>query len=98
MFTKKNMIAIFLAATLIGLLLDLYLPIKNDFRKFDPVNIGRLDARMWRSYYEKKPLILFFQLSKLMRTQFHAPLIRSFVMAFYSAKAAFVFKKGVNRI
>ncbi len=91
------MIWILLSIVLIGLLLDLYLPIKKDFRRFDPVVTGQLDEMMWRSYYEKKPVKLFFQLTKLMRSQFGAPLVRSFVMAYRSAKAAFIFKNGTNR-
>lgn len=81
----------------IGLLVDLYAPVKYDFKQFDPVKVGTLDAAMWRSYYERKPLKLFVQLSSLMRTQFHAPWVRSFVLAYHSARAAFIFKDGQNR-
>ena len=77
--------------------LDLYSPIKTDFKKFDPVQVGVLDAAMWRSYYEHKQVKLFFQLSKLMRSQFHAPWLRSYMISYYSAKAAFVFNKGHDR-
>lgn len=70
---------------------------KVNFRQFDPVVVGQLDADMWRSYYEKKRVKLFWQMSKLVREQFHAPFWRSFPMAYRAAKAAFVFKEGRNR-
>ena len=42
---------------LLGLILwigmDLLMPRKTDFRQFDPDAIARLDADMWKSYYER---------------------------------------------
>ncbi|MBX2871058.1 MAG: hypothetical protein KTR30_03135 [Saprospiraceae bacterium] len=76
---------------------DLLRPIQSDLRSFDPRVVARLDQEMWRSYYEKKQLKLFFQLGKLMRKQFHAPFWRSQYIAYQAAKAAFVFKRGSNR-
>jgi hypothetical protein len=49
---------------------------------------------MWRSYYEKKQVQLFNQLSELLRTQYHMPLIRSNQVAYHAANAAFTFKEG----
>lgn len=70
---------------------------KTDLRQFNAVEVGQLDADMWRAYYEKKPGKLFLQLSRLMRRQFHAPYWRSLSMAWYAGKAAFVFKEGSRR-
>ena len=78
-------------------MVDLYRPKSVNFRQFDPVVIGHLDADMWRSYYEKKRFKLLWQMSTLVRKQFHAPFWRSFPMACRAAKAAFVFKDGHNR-
>lgn len=94
----KRILLFVLAMLLLGLALDLTIPLNKDFKKFDPEVVGKLDAEMWRSYYERKPLKLFFQLSKLMREQFHSPYFRSYLLAYYSAKAAFVFKDGNSRI
>lgn len=94
----RTIVVVLIVILATALAFDLYLPVKKDFRQFDPVVVGKLDAEMWRSYYEKKPVRLFFQLSQLMRTQFHAPYVRSHFIAYYSAKAAFVFKDGRNRI
>lgn len=94
----KRIIVFLLAILLLGLALDLTIPVKKNFKQFDPEAVGTLEAKMWRSYYEHKPVKLFFQLSKLMREQFHSPYFRSYLLAYYSAKAAFVFKDGHNRI
>ncbi len=77
--------------------IDLSIPIKKNIRVFDPLEVARLDTEMWRSYYDRKPVVLFNQLAELMRTQFHAPFFRSYVMAYQAARAAFVFKDGQNR-
>src|SRR5437762_12635911 len=66
-------------------------------REFDPDEVARLETAMWRSYYEKKQVQLFNQLSELLRTQYHMPLIRSNQVAYYAANAAFVFKQGKER-
>ena len=76
---------------------DFLIPRSTNFRQFDPIVIGQLDADMWRSYYETKRVKLFWQMSKLMCNQFNAPFWRSFPMAYDAAKAAFVFKEGQSR-
>ncbi|AQG81862.1 hypothetical protein [Spirosoma montaniterrae] len=76
---------------------DLLIPRQVDLRQFDPAEVARLDGLMWRSYYERKPLLLFWQSAELLRKQVHAPFWRSFVISYHAAKAAFVFKDGKNR-
>lgn len=76
---------------------DLAWPVRTDIRVFDPDRMARLDTDMWRSYYEKKPLLLFLQLGQVLREQFHMPFLRSQVTAFRAARAAFVFKRGHDR-
>jgi len=70
---------------------------KSDLREFDPDAVARLETDMWRSYYDRRQVLLFLQLAKALRTQYHAPFLRSNVIAFRGAKAAFVFKDGKNR-
>ncbi|HEY7567510.1 MAG TPA: hypothetical protein VH762_08050 [Gemmatimonadaceae bacterium] len=77
--------------------LDLLMPRRSDFRQFDPVATGRLDSDMWRSYYERKPAKLFWQLARSLRVQFHAGFWESFPIAYRAAKAAFTFKDGGSR-
>ena len=78
-------------------LTDLYVPWQVNLQTFDPLELARLDGEMWRSYYEKKPLKLFWQSAKLMREQVHAPFWRSFVMSYHAAKAVkSLFHNGVQ--
>ena len=82
-------------ALLVGVLLyDLYYPRTAKMREFDPNEVARLETAMWRSYYDKKQVQLFNQLSELLRTQYHMPLVRSNQVAYYAANAAFAFKDG----
>ncbi len=90
-------IALVLALLICGVLYDMYFPRTTHMREFDPDEVARLETAMWRSYYEKQRVRLFNQLSELLRTQYHMPLIRSDRVAYYAANAAFVFKQGKQR-
>jgi hypothetical protein len=85
--------------TLLGIWIatDYWVPRQHDLRQFNPTAIGILETKMWRSYYEKKPLRLFWQSAQLFRQQLKAPFWRSFKIAYHAAKAAFIFKNGMNR-
>ena len=76
---------------------DLYGPRSSSLRDFDPQEVARLETAMWRSYYAKERLALFGQLTELLRTQYRLPWLRSHVVAYQAAKAAFVFKEGRGR-
>ncbi len=105
-FAKKNvkyfrkfakMVLALLVVLLIWISWDLFNHSKSDFRKFDPQQIGQLETSMWKAYYEKKPFLLFFSLSKTLRIQFKAPFWKSQLLAFYASKAAVTFQKGKDR-
>lgn len=83
-----------LLVILIWVLTDLFIPRKHDIRQFDPAEVARLETTMWRSYYDKNPVLLFWQLAGGLRQQFHATFWRSFGLAFQATRAAFVFKQG----
>ncbi len=89
----------FWAAALLAtwIVIDLFYPFKRNIRRIDAAATARMETRMWRSYYEKKKLPLFFQSARLMREEFHFPFWRSYRVAYCAAKAAFVFKDGKNR-
>lgn len=76
---------------------DLWWPVQRDFRRFDPDAVGTLETKMWRSYYDRRPLALFLQLGETLRTQYGFPPLRSYLGAYYAASAAFEFKDGRNR-
>lgn len=92
----KPRMAWFLGVSILSLWIatDLFIPRKHSIRQFDPTAVARLETAMWRSYYDKNPALLFWQLAGGLREQFHAPFWRSFVLGFQATKAAFVFKRG----
>lgn len=77
--------------------IDLYAPRTSHLKEFDPDEVARLETAMWRSYYDKHQVRLFWQLGELLRKQYNMPLIRSNRVAYHAAKAAFVFKQGQQR-
>lgn len=86
-----------LVALLLWIGVDLFMPVQRSIRQFSPIEVAKLETAMWRSYYEKKPVLLFWQLATGLRQQFHAPFWRSFKLGFQAAKAAFDFKEGKSR-
>ena len=84
-------------AILIWASFDLYGPREMDPRRFDPHEVARLETAMWRSYYGRERLLLFRQLAELLRTQYQLPFLRSYLVAYHAARAAFVFKDGHER-
>ena len=97
MSRRKKIIFSLLLLFIAWILVDLFYPFKRDITSIDAKETARIEAGMWRSYYEKKKLKLFFQSGKLMRKEFHFPFWRSYRVAYYAAKAAFAFKDGHNR-
>jgi len=80
-----------------GVLYDLFYPRTNQMRQFDPDEVARLETAMWRSYYEKQRVRLFNEMTELLRTQYHMTPVKSNLVAYYAANAAFVFKEGKQR-
>jgi hypothetical protein len=76
---------------------DLFGSRHSDLREFDSDAVARLETDMWRSYYDRRQVRMFFELADLLRTQYRVPFLRSQVIAFEGAKAAFVFKDGKQR-
>lgn len=97
MFKRKQILLWLLVLLVAWIGIDLFYPFKKDITRIDATETAGMEGKMWRSYYDKKPVKLFFQSAKLMRKEFHFPFWRSYRVAFYAAKAAFVFKDGKNR-
>jgi len=89
--------ALVLALVICAVLFDLFYPHKTRLREFDSDEVARLETAMWRSYYEKQRVRLFNQATELLRTQYHLTPVKSNVVAYYAANAAFVFKEGKQR-
>lgn len=92
-----RVIAAILVILIAGVLYDLFYPRTAKLREFDPDEVARLETAMWRSYYEKQRVRLFNEATELLRTQYHMTPIKSNVVAYYAANAAFVFKEGKQR-
>src|SRR5690242_1234045 len=86
-----------LVAGIAWVTIDLYAPRASKLKQFNSDEVARLETAMWRSYYDKKRVKLFNELSELLRTQYNLPLLRSNLVAYQASKAAFVFKEGRNR-
>jgi hypothetical protein len=82
---------------IVWIIFDLFIPHHSDFKKYDAGVVAKLETDMWRSYYERKPLKLFVQLSELLRTQYHLTFLKSNYVSYEATRAAFVFKKGHER-
>jgi hypothetical protein len=92
-----RVLAVILILLIAGVLFDLFYPHKTKLREFDPDEVARLETAMWRSYYEKQRVRLFNEATELLRTQYHMTPVKSNVVAYYAANAAFVFKAGGKR-
>src|SRR5256884_8093367 len=86
-----------LALVICAVLYDLFFPRTTHMREFDPDEVARLETAMWRSYYEKQRVRLFNQMTELLRSQYHMTPVKSNLVAYYAANAAFVFKEGKER-
>ena len=94
-FIKVILVVVILAAAYIAF--DLLAPRESKMRDFNADEVARLETAMWRSYYDRQQVKLFNQMTELLRSQYNLPLVRSNVVAYDAARAAFVFKDGHNR-
>lgn len=95
-FSRKTIIGLTAVVILVYVAGDLFLPTNRDLRSFDPAEVARLETAMWKSYYDRHPVKIYFELAEMLRTQFHFSFLRSYVGAYYAARAAFVFKDHKN--
>ncbi len=95
----KTLLCVLVIVTALGVwtAIDLNRGSKVGISAFDADEVTRLGTAMWRSYYGRERLKLFGQLGELLDRQFHFPFWRRQLVAFYAAKAAFVFKDGKTR-
>lgn len=66
-------------------------------RSFDPVEVARLETRMWRSYYEQRYVALVADLYELSREQYGFSPTDSIAIAWYAARAAQTFQPTRGR-
>jgi hypothetical protein len=94
---KLRAILLTLFAAFLWAAWDLYWPVSNSLRDFDASELGRMETRMWRSYYAHERIALFGQLAATLRRQYHLPLLRSYVVGYHAARAAVMFQRGRSR-
>ncbi len=94
---KRTIIVAAVAALAIWGAADQLRPTRNDLRSFDPHELARLETEMWRSYYDRKTVRLYFAMSELLRQQYRLSWTRSQIAAYHATKAAFLFKGGHSR-
>ena len=72
-------------------------PRPADLRGFEPADIARLETAMWRDYYDKRYVALFYHLYASTRTQFGFSPFRSLHIALSAAEAARTFQPTRSR-
>ncbi len=101
MKTVQNIRIKILAAIAITLVIwagiDVYGPRRSDLKEFSPDNSAILETSSWKAYYDKKPTQLFLYMTRILQTQQGMPPIRALFSAYWTAKAAFLFKEGHKR-
>jgi hypothetical protein len=95
--TARRVAGVIAAVLLLYCVFDVMWPRAHNLHEFDADEVARLDTAMWRSYYSRQRGLLFRQAAELLRTQYRMRPVRSYLVAFYAAKSAFVFKDGKTR-
>jgi hypothetical protein len=72
-------------------------PRHADLRSFEPAEIARLETAMWRDYYDKRYVALFYHLYEMSRTQFGFSPLDSLRIALAAAQAAKAFQPTRSR-
>jgi len=78
-------------------LLYAVIPRNSDLRDFDPQRMARRETAMWRDYYDKHYLRLFWELYRSSRSEFHFSPLDSFRVALAAAHAARLFQPTTTR-
>ncbi|MBH5397438.1 hypothetical protein HZZ13_06485 [Bradyrhizobium sp. CNPSo 4010] len=73
------------------------IPRQADLRAFDPAEMARLEAAMWRDYYDKRYAALFLHLYHSIRAQFGFSPLQSLRVALSAAEAAKTFQPTRSR-
>jgi hypothetical protein len=97
LLSARTAIKLIILLFIMWVFLDLAVTRESSLKEFDPRFVSRLETEMWRSYYDRKPLDLFFQLSELLRKQYHLSFWKSQYASYEATRAAFIFKKGHSR-
>ncbi|MCP3382942.1 hypothetical protein NLM31_21480 [Bradyrhizobium sp. CCGUVB4N] len=95
MSVRKTILGVAAAAVLVAAYAAI--PRHADLRAFDPAEMARLETAMWRDYYDKRYVALFYHLYESTRTQFGFSPFRSLHVALSAAEAARAFQPTRSR-
>jgi hypothetical protein len=93
----RRKIIVMLAGTIAAVGFYTCWPRRADLRAFDPAETAQLECAMWRDYYKKRYVMLFYQLYESSRTQFGFSPLDSVRIAFSAAWAAKTFQPTQSR-
>ena len=88
-------IAVFVV--ILGAVLYAGIPRNADLRAFDPQRMAERETAMWRDYYEKRYVRLFWDLYQSTRQEFRFSPLDSFRIALAAAHAARLFQPTTSR-
>jgi hypothetical protein len=93
----KRLLVLPLLLFLAFLARDLFFPPHCDLRKFDPREVGALEAEEWRAYYDRAQLSLFWKELSLLREQYGFPPLHAAINSFRATRAALRFARAEPR-
>lgn len=86
-----------IAVIVLGAVLYAGIPRNADLRAFDPQRMAQRETAMWRDYYDKRYIGLFWELYASSRTEFRYSPLDSFRIALAAAHAARLFQPTTSR-
>jgi hypothetical protein len=69
-----------------------------DLRGFDPGRMAHRETEMWRAYYDRKPLRLYWLLVATLHQEYRLPVWRAATTAPSAVRAALAFQEGHDRL
>lgn len=94
---RKVLWRIALVGLFLGMVFLIVTPWRGSIWQFDPDRIARLEADMWRHYYEKRFVALAWDLYAGVRESYHISPLDAALTAWDAAHAAKVFQSSRNR-
>ena len=87
----------FAALVVLGFSAYVFCPRTAHLRTFNPIRVGQLETRMWRSYYDQRYADLLGDLYALNRDEYGFSPADSLAIAWYAARAAQIFQPTRSR-
>src|SRR5262245_15976033 len=81
----------------LGAVLYVAIPRNADLAAFDPQRMAERETAMWRDYYDKRYIRLFWDMYRSSRTEFRFSPLDSFRIALAAAHAARLFQPTTSR-